>query len=230
MYDVGDFAPRIRVQAVTTHELYFLILDRLYFLCDAARALVGVLIEKLSDSKALQAAHSAFPHSPGLITIADRLCSSGIDSLLHIPISAAAGTSAAAAAAAAGTAAAAAAAKAKGLDFPELQSCILPLTAEITYGRMTADISNLKFIPSACLLAFVQLVALSPSVVRVGVSSRPQLTNYEARGVTQVLQLYLLWKRVCTNGDLPCHDSYISSLMRERLVFSRCIAPLHHLH
>ena len=36
------------------------------------------------------------------------------------------------------------------------------------------------------MLAFVQLAALNPLVVRLGVMSRPQLTNYEARGVTQV--------------------------------------------
>ena len=142
---------------------------------DVGRTLVGALIDVLSDSKALQAAHSAFPHSPGLLSLADRLCTSGIDSLLHEPIPGAAGATAAIGAAT------------KGSHFPDLKSCILPSTAEVTYGKMTAEISNLQSMPSACLLAFAQLVALNPSVIRLGVSSRPQLTNYEARGVAQVL-------------------------------------------
>lgn len=72
---------------------------------------------------------------------------------------------------------------------PDLLHCSLPASADVTYNSMSADISNLQFVSGACLLAFVQLAALSPHVVRVGIISRPQLTNYEARGVTQVRKL-----------------------------------------
>ena len=68
----------------------------------------------------------------------------------------------------------------------DLRHCSLPLTAEVTFNSLSADISNLQSLHGACLLAFVQLAALNPLVVRLGVMSRPQLTNYEARGVTQV--------------------------------------------
>lgn len=68
----------------------------------------------------------------------------------------------------------------------DLRHCSLPSTAEVTFNSLSADISNLQSLHGACLLAFVQLAALSPLVVRLGVMSRPQLTNYEARGVTQV--------------------------------------------
>ena len=128
---------------------------------------MGALISKLDDSNALLDAHTAFPHSPGLATITGKLSIAGIGSLLSKPIvSGAAGA-------------------ALGRDVHDLLSCTLPSTAEVTYGRMSVDISNLHSVHSACLLAFVQLVASSPSVVRLGVASRPRLTNYEARGVTQ---------------------------------------------
>ena len=78
-----------------------------------------------------------------------------------------------------------------GLSVSDLHTCSLPHTSVVTFGSMSADISNLHSLRSACLLAFVQLAAVNPSVVRLGVMSRPQLTNYEARGVTQVRQLYL---------------------------------------
>lgn len=125
-------------------------------------------------------AHLSFPHSPGLATITDRLSSGSIGSLLSNPSVAAAG------AAAAGSISGAAPVSAE-LNVPDLLSCILPLTAEVSFGSMSAEISNLKSVHNSCLLAFVQLAAMSPSVVRLGISSRPQLTNYEARGVTQVI-------------------------------------------
>lgn len=125
------------------------------------------MISKLDDSEALLAAHTAFSHSPALATLAGKLSAAGVGSLLSNPILGAAAP--------------------LGSGVRDLLSCALPSTAEVTYGRMSVDVSNLRSVPDACLLAFVQLVALSPSVVRLGVTSRPRLTNYEARGVTQVV-------------------------------------------
>ena len=120
----------------------------------------------------------SFPHSPGLVTIAQRLSFGSIGGLLSHPSLAAAGASAEGVS--------------PELNVPDLLSCDLPLTAEISFGSMSAEISNLKSIHNACLLAFVQLAALDPSVVRLGISSRPQLTNYEARGVTQVHKIRIM--------------------------------------
>lgn len=75
---------------------------------------------------------------------------------------------------------------ASALGESDLQSCSLPATAEVSFSSMSADISDLRGVRSACVLALAQLAALSPSVVRVGVTARPRLANYEARGVTQV--------------------------------------------
>jgi hypothetical protein len=74
---------------------------------------------------------------------------------------------------------------AAGAALPAAATCALPAHAQISVRRMSVDIANLRGFTHACVLALAQAAALVPSVLRVALAARPQLLNYEARGVVQ---------------------------------------------